>query len=484
MRESQFPNSGDNIRADDDATTSRRSFLHAVSSVGAITGLGGVAGAGSTSAGGSTETGSANVVSNYNVDVRFRTCGRAIIHYRYDIPSLTVRYVGTDGQEHEVNVPRPLEEPTPGDLTLSPDTENDRLVLELESAVPGSSARLEAVRAVVDDGVYDYSQNPFRECKAPWKEIGELVEVDGLPVAVRGDASSLERDVVIRPDGTWFHGASTSYGGTLSLDGDTVLVSDQETAVLYERVGCSMEQVATLTPDDQDGFGDPYGHDVPVSLSGDTAIVGARDSAYIFECEDGEWTQQTKLTPPESNPNWQQSGFGISVKLDGDTALVGAPMYPQEENEDFPFISVAGAVAVFRRATDSWQLERKFDGHLSGSFDGSTAVLGSIYRDSVAVMERTSSGWVVGSRIGLPGGTVGAAVVDGDAALAVGSQAVRRPEEFREPAGGDDRSVFFLGRDFEGDFSFHGMFAGEDGPIGIDGDLAFVGDRVFLVPTE
>lgn len=108
------------------------------------------------------------------------------------------------------------------------------------------------------------------------------------------------------------------YGGPVAIDGNIMAVGaaryrKRKGAVhVFERVGSSWNQVATITGNDTrsdslfgNRAGDLFGRSV--SIHGDTIIVGAsfHDSegpnfgaAYVFRREGSQWVQTSKLVPP------------------------------------------------------------------------------------------------------------------------------------------------------------------------------------------
>ena len=120
-----------------------------------------------------------------------------------------------------------------------------------------------------------------------------------------------------------------AFGTSVSVDDGRALIgvhhhTSPGAAYIFERVGSSWREVATLTstnrasePDDHFGLS--------VDLDGDRALVGApfdtKDggSAYIFELTGDDWVQVAHLTA--GNPA-AGDAFGWSVALDGDRASV------------------------------------------------------------------------------------------------------------------------------------------------------------------
>ena len=133
---------------------------------------------------------------------------------------------------------------------------------------------------------------------------------------------------------------SHSFGGSLSISGDTVIVGalgDRNSglgsgaAYIFTRNHMGPNawgEVTKLTAHDaasQDAFG------VSVSISGDTAIIGASikdqesGAAYIFDRHYGgpdAWGEVAKVTAADAEPFTR---FGSSVSISGNRVIVGSP---------------------------------------------------------------------------------------------------------------------------------------------------------------
>jgi hypothetical protein len=171
--------------------------------------------------------------------------------------------------------------------------------------------------------------------------------------------------VFVKSGGTWVQqaylkasnpAANNSFGSSIALDGDTLVVGS-------------------------------VGQDTSASNSG---------AAYVFTRTAGVWTQQAFLKA--SNPG-ASDNFGRSVDVDGDTLIVGAP------NEDSNAVGVggsqsdnssgnAGAAYVFVRSGSSWVQQAYLKASNTGADDqfgfsvalvGDTLVVGAVNEDSNAV---------------------------------------------------------------------------------------------------
>jgi hypothetical protein len=211
----------------------------------------------------------------------------------------------------------------------------------------------------------------------------------------------------------------TNFGTSVSLDGDTALISasfenkNQGSAYVFTRTNTTTwTQQAKLLASDGASM-DFFGYSV--SLSGDTTIIGSGGGVYVFTRTDTIWTQQTKLLTSETNlytnfyvsldgdtaligtsedlvfafirtdTTWaleQQllvsdstSRFGCSVSLDNDTALIGALKAEGNENN-------AGAAYIFTRSGTTWMQQ--------GKIFAVEGVAGQYFGSSVSLDENTA----------------------------------------------------------------------------------------------
>lgn len=234
-----------------------------------------------------------------------------------------------------------------------------------------------------------------------------------------------------------------AFGGTISLDGDTVLIGavlgdgnavNSGCAYVFTRSGTTWTQEAKLFASDgatMDQFS------CWLSLSGDTALIGAPNdddkgvdsgSAYVFTRSGTTWTQQAKLLPSDNTAgDW----FGYCVSIDGDTALIGA-------QGDESLVD-NGTAYVFTRSGATWTLEQNLyasDGAAGDCFgyivslEGDTAIIGADWDDdngensgSAYVFTRSGTTWTQEAKLLASDGQVGddfsggAISLDGDTAL-------------------------------------------------------------------
>jgi hypothetical protein len=130
--------------------------------------------------------------------------------------------------------------------------------------------------------------------------------------------------------------ADDRFGATVSLDGDTVLVSSTNdddngetsgAAYVFERSGGSWSQQAKLVASDASAY-DAFGSGV--SLEGDTAVIGAygdddngyrSGSVYVFVDSGGSWIEQAKILASDGAAYDQ---FGSYLDISGETIVITA----------------------------------------------------------------------------------------------------------------------------------------------------------------
>ena len=158
------------------------------------------------------------------------------------------------------------------------------------------------------------------------------------------------------------------FGIYVDIDGDTVVVgasgddtaagTDAGSAYVFTRSGSVWSEQDKLEAADaaaDDSFGGI------VSLSGDTALIGAAQddttagtaagSAYVFTRSGSVWSQQAKLEAADAAASDQ---FGSGVAVNGDIAVVGARL------DDTPG-SNAGSAYIFIRSGVTWSQRAKLE---------------------------------------------------------------------------------------------------------------------------
>jgi len=201
-------------------------------------------------------------------------------------------------------------------------------------------------------------------------------------VFMRVGSTWLESVKLLPADGE----AGDNFGSSVALDGDTAIIGAHEwdndgpgSVYVFTRVGCGWTESSKLLPDDANA-GDRFGGSV--SLDGDTVLIGAdadvglAGSAYVFVRTGGAWVQQAKLVASDGA---SQDSFGLSVAIDGDTAVIGAWL----DDDNGPG---SGSAYVFTRSAGVWTERAKLlasDGAALDFFgkrvalDGDTALIGA-----------------------------------------------------------------------------------------------------------
>lgn len=139
--------------------------------------------------------------------------------------------------------------------------------------------------------------------------------------------------------------AMNEYGYFLALSGDTAMFTDSVGLRVFDRVGTTWVEQATLTGP----TGEQLGGDV--ALDGDTAVVRDfwQDAVYVFVRVNGVWSFQTQLAPDDPP---SPSSFGDAVAISGDTIVVG-------DTSDGADCLHCGAVYVFVRNGAAWSQQAR-----------------------------------------------------------------------------------------------------------------------------
>jgi hypothetical protein len=221
-------------------------------------------------------------------------------------------------------------------------------------------------------------------------------------------------------------GADDSFGGSVAVSGDTVVVgapdedssttgvnstpnnsaADSGAAYVFTRSGGAWSQQAYLKASNT-GANDRFGGSVAVS--GDTVVVGAPDedssttgvngapdegaiasgAAYVFTRSGTIWSQQAYL---KASNTGSDDRFGVSVSASGSTVVVGA-MYEDSSTTGVNSTpnegaGASGAAYVFNRSGTTWSQQAYLKASNTGAtdfFGGSVAVSG----DTVVVGSRS-----------------------------------------------------------------------------------------------
>jgi hypothetical protein len=181
------------------------------------------------------------------------------------------------------------------------------------------------------------------------------------------------------------------FGSSVATNGGSVVVGAPDDSGAGGALGAAyvFSVPCKLTASDA-AEGDIFGSSAAVS--GNTMVIGApfRDeagelsgAAYVFTRSNGTWTETQKLVPADAS---SQELFGSSVAVDGDTLVVGA-------RDDDSAASSAGSAYVFVRAGGTWSEQQELfasdagmndDFGFSVSLSGDTVVVGAIEDDDTA----------------------------------------------------------------------------------------------------
>ena len=181
-------------------------------------------------------------------------------------------------------------------------------------------------------------------------------------------------------------GAGDSLGGSVAVDGNTVVVgaprhmvgssSHQGAVYVFVQSDGTWVEQAELTASDG-AAGDQFGYSVAVS--GSTVVVGApyhtvgsnpsQGAAYVFVQSGGTWSQQAELSASDGA---RIDYFGYSVAVDGSTIVVGASNHIDGGARP-------GAAYVFVESSGTWSQQAELTAsHGGNDFGLSVAINGNI----------------------------------------------------------------------------------------------------------
>lgn len=290
------------------------------------------------------------------------------------------------------------------------------LMLALLSGA-GLASTPDLARVMPADGI---AQGKFGQAVAV---SGDTLVV-GAPFDDDAGSASGSAYVYTLVDGAWMlqtklvaadASAGARAGWSVAIDGDVAAVGSilanvggvpSGAVYVFERAGGAWSQTAKLAPDIP-AASQSYG--VSVALDGDTLVVGSngdhsygisKGSVYVYARSDGGWSQQAKLGPDLVSAS---DHFGLSVDIDGATLAVGSAY-------DDTLAQNSGAVYVFSRDAEAWTQDAKLFSDDPGqsryfgwsvAIDEGTILAGSI-GDSTAgsfsggafLFERGEAGWV------------------------------------------------------------------------------------------
>ena len=194
-----------------------------------------------------------------------------------------------------------------------------------------------AVGAPADGSSSEGSVHIFRETAGAW-QLEEVLVSPVTPVATNTFGQAIALD-----DGRLF----------VTAPAESVSAQKNGRLYIYEHTGTSWTVIDSVNNPVQTTSA-TFG--VSIAVDGDTVLVGdsqafgilAIGSVYSFiETTPGDWTIGATL------PTYTGSYFGKSVALRGDTALVGAP-------DDGGFVERPGSVYVFERSAGVWTESHRY----------------------------------------------------------------------------------------------------------------------------
>lgn len=354
-------------------------------------------------------------------------------------------------------------------ITASDKASTDLFGASLSITFNGASNNL-VVGAPLDDNargtdagaVYCYTDGPgqwweFKKLTADDTVAGDYfgdkvaIDYNTMIVAAPGAGSTGKMYLFDRYGAEWakvgeFLGAAANdgFGYSVSIDGTIAVVgapyhdqqqgqSDTGAAYIYEKVSGNWIFTTYLTANQWwRNPGDWFGFSTDVD--GATVIVGNPNGdsydradcgfAQTFTKSNGQWYYSDALYAPDRQPG---DDLGYSVAVEGDVAVVGAPGAAVSGKAE------AGAVYIFRRSGQSWNLEQKLTAYpvyQNSRFGTQVAVSNGVIavntfgNEWVYTFEQTLGGeWGQMSRVTDPDtGTdkFGAAIAMNDGLLAIG----------------------------------------------------------------
>jgi len=255
------------------------------------------------------------------------------------------------------------------------------------------------------DGVWTQQQELTASDGAAGDQFGKAVALSGDTAVVGAPWNEGAAYVFTRSDGDWTQhelsepdGSHDGFGSAVAVSGDTAVVSApgrgnfRGVACVYTSSGGDWAPQQELSASDG-AAGDSFGGSV--SVSGDTVLAsapyrtvgdnGEQGAAYMFTRAAGDWTQQQELTASDGAA---YDEFGYSVSLDGDTALVGAQGHWTDGNNQ------QGDAYLFTRSAGDWTQHQELAGSdgragdgfgWSVSLSGDTALVGAPFRNAAYV---------------------------------------------------------------------------------------------------
>ena len=171
------------------------------------------------------------------------------------------------------------------------------------------------------------------------------------------DANACENEIRLQAPG---RSNDDRFGASVDVAGDIIVIgapgedtgaTDAGMVYVYERAADGsislVQQLQANDPADSTSFGGA------VATDGDTLVVGAPDAqfsgtdsgaVYIFERSGATWTQVAKVGPTGAQSG---AGFGFAVDVDGDVIAVGEPLGDHGSSNN-------GGLYVFEKSGGTW----------------------------------------------------------------------------------------------------------------------------------
>jgi hypothetical protein len=297
--------------------------------------------------------------------------------------------------------------PRPDELILQPSADTgEHDLFGSSAAISGNTMIIGGVGAdgaVTDTGaayIFERSGNGWVQTATLLANDGNTFDDFGSNVAISGDTAIVAAEghthpgsfrrggavfVFQRINGTWVQqvelrsptpansGLFGNWG--IAISGNMIVVGDAGNRLnlpavdVFALIQGAWQHTATLMVPDDENFAPNS-----VAIDHNTVVAGSSSefpvsTAYVFQLVDGVWVEQAKLTAADDN---FFNSFGFNVSMSDDVIAVSA-------NFGTGGSPVSGAVYIFGREGESWNLEAKLiasDGADFDDFGFTTSVTG------------------------------------------------------------------------------------------------------------